>query len=496
MAMPPDDLTAVDQVERKTSRKIFVVIGALVILLAITVSFALQISRINQPAGYANDDDYFKYGSIGSDVAGVPYWIFRVLPDLCPADLPGGYASLGVIQEPGHLTPIGFSMRRIGPVDVVGPNCALCHTASVRATPASDPMIITTGPAHQLNLMGYFKFLFSCGTSPNFTAGKLITAIKKYTSVSWFEDLTYRFYIVPKLRKALAEKAAKFDSIIAGRPDWGAGRVDTFNPYKVLVFNLDMTNDHSIGTARFMSIWNQGEQEGIWHHWDGNNDSLDERNYSAAIGAGVTLDPPSFDFAGIERIKQWLLPRPPPRYPFPIDMALAATGQPLYQKLCASCHDSAGEHFGTVTPLAEIGTDPERLNAFDKPMAARMDTIGAGQPWAFHRFRSLVGSPAAGYANHSLEGIWLRAPYLHNGSVPTLDDLLKPVDQRPKKFFAGNDVYDQQRVGFATDSPGNSTRKFIEFDTSEKGNSNVGHVYGATLSDQDRRALLEYLKTQ
>ena len=80
--------------------------------------------------------------------------------------------------------------------------------------------------------------------------------------------------------------------------------------------------------------------------------------------------------------------------------------------------------------------------------------------------------------------------------MPTLDDLLKPVDQRPKKFFAGNDVYDQQRVGFATDSPGNSTRKFIEFDTSEKGNSNVGHVYGATLSDQDRRALLEYLKTQ
>ncbi len=501
MAMPPDDLTAVDLVARRTTRKVFIVIGALVILLAIAGSLGLQISRINQPVNYANDEDYFKYGSIGSDVTNVPYWIFRVMPDVCPPDLPGGYASLGVIQEPGHLTPIGFSMRRVGPVDIVGPNCGLCHTASVRATPDAQPMTVTTGPAHQLDLMGYFKFLFKCSRSPNFTASNLLNAIEKYTSVSLFDRLTYRLIVVPRLKKALQEKSNKFNSITAHRPDWGTGRVDTFNPYKVLVFNLDMTNDYSIGTARFMSIWNQAEQEGIWHHWDGNNDSLDERNFSAAIGAGVTLDPPSFDFAGIERIKQWLLWHPPPRYPFPIDMALATKGKPLYQKMCASCHDTAGEHFGSVTPLAQIGTDAERVLAFDQAMAARMNTIGAGQPWAFHRFRSLVGSPRAGYANHSLEGIWLRAPYLHNGSVPTLDDLLKPVDQRPVKFFVGDDVYDQQRVGFVTDRPDNAAgtskapRKFSEFDTKLRGNSNKGHVYGSGLSDEDRRALLEYLKT-
>jgi cytochrome c peroxidase len=143
-----------------------------------------------------------------------------------------------------------------------------------------------------------------------------------------------------------------------------------------------------------------------------------------------------------------------------------------------------------VTPLDKIGTDPDRNLAFDKAMAARMNTIGAGYLWAFHRFRSTNG-----YANHSLEGIWLRAPYLHNGSVPTLDDLLKPPAQRPTTFFAGNDVYDQAHVGFVTNVPSNATRSFIEFDTRLKGNSNVGHVYGTTLSDQDRRALLEYLKT-
>lgn len=85
--------------------------------------------------------------------------------------------------------------------------------------------------------------------------------------------------------------------------------------------------------------------------------------------------------------------------------------------------------------------------------------------------------------------------------MPTLDDLLKPVDQRPEKFFAGDDVYDQQRVGFVTNRPDNAagtskaSRKFSEFDTKLRGNSNKGHVYGSGLSDEDRRALLEYLKT-
>ena len=169
----------------------------------------LQISRINKPVDYANDEEYFKYGSIGSDVEGVPYWVFRVLPDICPNDLPGGYASLGVIQEPGMPTPIGFSMRRVGPVDIVGPNCGLCHTASVRETATSQPMAITTGPAHQLNLMGYFKFLFACGRSPNFTASNVLTAISKYTSVSLPERLVYRFVVVPQLRTALTEKGAE-----------------------------------------------------------------------------------------------------------------------------------------------------------------------------------------------------------------------------------------------------------------------------------------------
>ena len=119
MPTPTDDLTAVDRVERAQGRKGIIAVAVIAMLLVIAVSFVLQMTRINRPVTYANDEDHFRYGSIGSDVAGVPYWVFRVMPEICPADLPGGYASLGVIQEPGRPTPIGFSMRKVGPIDTV-----------------------------------------------------------------------------------------------------------------------------------------------------------------------------------------------------------------------------------------------------------------------------------------------------------------------------------------------------------------------------------------
>ena len=74
-----------------------------------------------------------------------------------------------------------------------------------------------------------------------------------------------------------------------------------------------------------------------------------------------------------------------------------------------------------------------------------------------------------------LDGLWLRAPYLHNGSVPTLRDLLEPVDKRPKVFYRGNDLYDQKNVGFVSTEATEQGRKFFKYDTGADGNSNVGH---------------------
>jgi hypothetical protein len=101
-------------------------------------------------------------------------------------------------------------------------------------------------------------------------------------------------------------------------------------------------------------------------------------------------------------------------------------------------------------------------------------------------------APAASYEARRLYGIWATAPYLHNGSVPTLADLLLPAAQRPKSFCVGTRAFDPVKVGFATDAaaPGN----VCSFDTAAPGNSNRGHEYGTSLSAKDKRNLLEYLK--
>jgi hypothetical protein len=87
---------------------------------------------------------------------------------------------------------------------------------------------------------------------------------------------------------------------------------------------------------------------------------------------------------------------------------------------------------------------------------------------------------------------------LHNGSVPTLRDLLEPSTRRPKTFYRGYDVYDQAKVGFVSTRDQESGRPFFKFDTTVAGNSNVGHEgkqYGTDLPPDDKAALVEYLKT-
>jgi hypothetical protein len=96
-----------------------------------------------------------------------------------------------------------------------------------------------------------------------------------------------------------------------------------------------------------------------------------------------------------------------------------------------------------------------------------------------------------GYRSRSLEGVGFTGPFLHNGSVPTVDDLLKPAAERPKTFRTGCRTLDTERLGFAcTEADGS----FL-FDTSLPSNHNGGHEFGTDLAPADRAALLEYMKS-
>ena len=108
---------------------------------------------------------------------------------------------------------------------------------------------------------------------------------------------------------------------------------------------------------------------------------------------------------------------------------------------------------------------------------------------------SKVAVENAVYKARPLNGIWATAPYLHNGSVPNLYELLLPADQRSSTFYVGNREFDPAKVGYVSSSESGDITPF-EFDTSLKGNSNEGHEYGVNeLSDDQKLELLEYLKT-
>jgi mono/diheme cytochrome c family protein len=451
----------------------------------------------NGTVDYPDVGEHFKYGSIGSEPAnGIPYWIWKALPELFADKLPGkGYASLGFIQEEGQDRPIGFSSRRVF-IERVSFNCGVCHTGTLRDEPGGTPRIILGMPANTMDLEGYTRFLLECARDERFTADLLMEAIEKVGGhLGFVERYIYRHYAIPQTKAGLLARAAKL-TFLARQPDWGPGRVDTFNPYKALQFNFPMDklpDEEIIGIVDLPSIWLQRQREGMQLHWDGDNSSVEERNKSAALGAGVT--PVTIDLPRIKRIEDWLLDFSPPPYPYAIDRVRAERGKPIYRQYCADCHGENGRHFtgkyiGQVVSVEEVGTDRHRLDSYTYELLSNQNTLYAGYPWRFSKFRKTNG-----YANMPLDGIWLRAPYLHNGSVPTLRDLLKLPEDRPQSFYRGNDVFDRDNVGFASTVAEIAGRRFFRYDSSLPGNSSGGHLYGTTLQDAEKDALIEYLKT-
>jgi len=482
------------------SKKLVVVL-ILVLLAAAGGLFAYVKFFREEPAPYfASDEEHFLYGSIGTEAQqGVPYWIWLVLPRVFPEHLPrpGGYAALGVVGIDGHEMPIGLSKVTVG-FPRVGINCAMCHTASVRLRPDDPPKIYPAGPSHQTGDQEYLRFLLACASDPRFTADTILAEIARNTTLSTIDSLLYRFVIIPQTKRALLQ-LKDTTHWMDRNPDWGRGRIDPFNPVKFTT--LKQPVDSTIGNSDMVPLWNLKHHQGYAYHWDGLNTTLKEVVLSSAIGDGATTtwvdaDNQRWDstdphqMSSLRRIQNYIETVPPPKYPFAVDQALASEGAQVFASQCASCHAFGGGRTGTIIPVAEIGTDPHRLQMWTPASAAAYNAYGDGHAWQFSHFRSTNG-----YVAPPLDGLWLRAPYLHNGSVPNMTALLEPVAQRPSRFWRGYDVYDPEHMGFVTSGP-EAERVGTVLDTSLPGNSASGHTYGIDLPDASKRALIEFLKTQ
>jgi len=475
-------------------RKALLLLVLLVIVGAIFGAYAyyrLMYEHAESPI--ADPEERFKYGSIGAEHdAGIPYWIFYVLPRMFPEKIPkpAGLAGFGVAWEQGKELPIGFTKKVIG-FPRVANNCASCHAASYRKTLDENPTFVAAGPGHTLHLVAFFRFLVDCAKDPRFNADNLMREIRLVADLDWFDRLAYRFLIIPLTKKRLLERERQFAWIYRKDfPDWGRGRDDGMNLTKYFMIGLPM--DDSFGPTDIAAIWNLKKYDTPGTTMNLAGDSHD--SYSVIIDSALGLlgAAPKDNDEVLEHVKwlqAYLRAKAPPKYPFPINERLAATGKGVFDTHCASCH--ASDKTGKRMPLAAVGTDPERLGTWNKDNAVAANKVVRG--FGIER-KGLVEAPLEGYNPPFLDGIWLRAPYLHNGSVPTLRDLLKPPGERPKAFWRGYDLYDPVNVGFVSQGP-EAERVGTRHDVSERAGSNQGHEFGTRLPAPERDALIEYLRT-
>ncbi len=492
---------------RRLPLTLLVALVGLIGLLGLLAGLWLLVALLRAgPEHFRDEEQHFLHGSIGSEASsGLPYEIWQALPYLFPEEFDGktNYEAFGFLyqeDEKGRSDlPIGISRRDQLGLTLVWFNCAVCHAGTYRETEDADPVIVAGMPSNNLQFRAFVEFLLMASTSPKLAADPLFEAIEQSGNrLGPIKRLFWRVAVVPRVREELLATRAAMQPLLDRQPEWGVGRVDTFNPYKVLEFDMDateLTPEEIVGASDFPSIFLQHPREGMQLHWDGNNPSLAERNLSAALGAGVTPD--TADHAGIERVAAWLGDLPAPSSPIAVDGDAVERGAALYAVYCQDCHgrqtetgyEFTGKRLGKVEPIHAIGTDRARLDSYTTEFRQRqLAELFEGTPYAFRQFRKTDG-----YANMPLDGLWLRGPYLHNGSVPTLADLLKPPKDRPKRFSRGSDVLDAENGGFrsAPCEPGAPDC----YDTTQPGNSNAGHNYGTHLSDDQKADLLQYLKT-
>ena len=232
-----------------------------------------------------------------------------------------------------------------------------------------------------------------------------------------------------------------------------------------------------------------------------------------------------------------------------IDRSTAAKGEALYKQMCVGCHKPSmyseegrkpqywtdgTETYGhrlfkvTMIPLSVIGTDPKQATNFANRKAdsgplgmgeisAQKGLTDITQAVIRSAYTQLALTPEQqeewnGYRENELRaplaykarphnGIWATPPYLHNGSVPNMYQLLSPVSERSKVFYLGSKQYDPSKLGLNTDALEGASR----FDVLLPGNSNAGHefndepkgngVIGRKLTPEERMAIIEYLKT-
>jgi processive rubber oxygenase RoxA-like protein len=330
----------------------------------------------------------------------------------------------------------------------------------------------------------------------------------------------------------------------------GYGRADAFGVARNLLFGRDARNLRPQNApASFPHMW--GIETTAWLQWGASMNSVMERNIGQSLGVGAVFDAESFAatsrLENLNTLERLVYKLTPPAWPADvfgaIDETKAARGRDVYERQCANCHDKpfavtpSGLVVYQLFTLKETGVSPLVAQNFDEPVivdgksvrfAAAAFTVLENLKKRYYVANQISEQTQAEWEGRTrrpppewkpvmrstladadkypdtrggrvspakpLAGIWATAPYLNNGSVANLWDLLTPPGARPARFTLGSREYDVQRLGYRSTADPKAPAPPWEFDATQTGNSNAGHVYGTTLSDDDKWALIEFLK--
>ena len=533
------------------NRKLCQCVGAALVItgLIIVSTFAApkkggSIDKSQVPKWSPDDLNFFLHGSMSTEV--VPEAVLRafikIYPDLFPrSDL----SHLGLIPDPEFGWPIGFSkkeVKHLGGLSSIGVNCAACHVAEIHAPPA--PTLRVLGATSHFDAEAFFGSVITATfrTADSNNMKNFLTAyLDQVTSPAeaqggaafegkWGEESKQitdaiaadpfgNKNIEPGELHNLAPADLRLDAHKIGSkeggplthlahsslklfhnmraalhipdqppkkapPSSGPGRNDAFGLLSAGLFNAPQP----YAPVKYGLVWNVANRH--WVHWDGNTRSPLGRNLLASLGLGAPLHGKhgELDFAVVKRQTDLSELIQPPHYPYRIDQAAAERGSAQYNAKCVSCHGGA-ESDKRLYSVTQVGTDPLRAKLFTKDQAGRFNKFLAELESVGYEAPKEEGLRSTGkYWAPSMDGVWARSPYLHNGSVRTMQELLTAPAQRAKTFQRGSQEYDETQMGYQDSGS-------YQFDTSSRGNSNSGHNYGTNLSTEQKRDLIEYLKT-
>ncbi len=487
-----------------------------------------------------NRSDFKSFATASLGHGGFPYVLLRLAPELFPdlvAAQGKNFSRLGFSSDPLNPTsglPLGLNYSSQGlqigglpiqtPLQVATLTCGACHIGRVAGPDGRVIDLVGAGNSH-FDSSGLFKLFADIVNHPHYRADLVRQAIKEKPA-GWFygNDVSVAFaeYLERQLYVNFTDKILSTikDGVLAGRAhqdlfinktvyapagaasyfDRTPGRADAVGLTLANYANEDQLDKmpKAPTITKIMSVWSQKDRQ--VSHWTGDMPSGVHPVVAAEVA--VVGDVKNLNQKNIASSTRFIDQLPPPPYPYRVDMDRAKRGQVLYSQYCASCH--VGDR--KVYPAEEVGTDPARLGAtsdvtyegFNKALHEGCPKKEMGSA-CYEDSRPILRPRdwALGYVATPLDGIWARAPYLHNGSVPTLYHLLVP-SQRPQRFIVGSMLFDTEMVGFEWQKPMENTEVY---ETGRPAQMSGGHDTVTYLGldweaeTEKRLDLIEYMKT-